>query len=306
MRSLVVVLSAGAALAFIAASGLMNWVFMTSLGRSEFEQHIFGAVSVAVSAFIALLPTLMLWAWRERRFAQIAVGVPVFLAFVAFSLSSAVGFAAKNRGAQTEDRGLATSRLSEVRQEIGEAETRRKALGSPRAAPVVQETLRGMEQDSKWRQSKECQNAILASERTFCKNYFDLKAEGARAGELAALDIRIDRLRAEARGYEEKGAGREADSQAVVLANLLGTQAMTVERGMTLFLALLVEIGAAAGLYLATGHMRHEPRPVRAVVLEALPEIRLERAREVTSETPRRIEGPARQLRRVPKLKRIK
>ena len=115
MRFLVVGISAGAALAFVAASGSMNWVFMTSLGKSDFEQHIFGAVSVAVSAFIALLPTLLLWAWHERRFLYVVIGVPVFLAFMAFSLSSAVGFAAKNRGMQTEDRSLATSRLAEVR-----------------------------------------------------------------------------------------------------------------------------------------------------------------------------------------------
>ena len=65
MRFLVVVVSAGAALTFVVASGLMNWVFMTSLGRSEFEQHILGAVSVAVSAFLALLPTLLLWATKD-------------------------------------------------------------------------------------------------------------------------------------------------------------------------------------------------------------------------------------------------
>ena len=92
MRLLVVVVSAGSALAFIAASALMNWVFMTSLGKSAFEQQIFGAVSVAVSAFTALLPTLIVWAVQEKRFAQVAVGVTVFVAFVAFSLSSAVGF----------------------------------------------------------------------------------------------------------------------------------------------------------------------------------------------------------------------
>jgi hypothetical protein len=97
MRVLVVVVSTGAALALIGASSLMNWVFMTSLGKSAFEQQIFGAVSVAVSAFIALLPTLILWAYRERRFAFVVLGAPVFLAFVAFSLSSAVGFAAKKQ-----------------------------------------------------------------------------------------------------------------------------------------------------------------------------------------------------------------
>ena len=78
MRFLVAVVSAGAALTLIVASGLMNWVFMTSLGKSEFEQQILGAVSVAVSAFLALLPTLLLWAYRERRTLYILLGVPVF------------------------------------------------------------------------------------------------------------------------------------------------------------------------------------------------------------------------------------
>jgi hypothetical protein len=258
MRLLVVVVSAGAALAFVAASALMNWVFMTSLGKSAFEQQIFGAVSVAVSAFIALLPTLVLWAWREKRFAQVAVGMPVFFAFVAFSLSSAVGFAAKNRGTQTEDRSLATSRLAEVRQEIGEAEARRKELGFSRPVAVIEQALRGLEQDGKWAWSKECQNATTAGERAFCKNYFDVKAEGARATQLSLLETKIERLKGEARSYEEKGGGREADNQAAVLANLLGLQAIKVERGMTLFLAVLVEIGTALGLYLATGHIREQ------------------------------------------------
>jgi hypothetical protein len=273
MRFLVVVVvSAGAALAFIAASGLMNWVFMTSLGKSEFEQQIFGAVSVAVSAFIALLPTLILWAWRERRFLYVVLGIPVFLAFVAFSLSSAVGFAAKNRGSITEDRGLATSRLVGVKQEIEDAETRRKWLGAARPFAVLQEAQRGLEQDRNWRWSKECQNATTEGERAFCKGYFDLKAEAARASELSLLETKIDNLKSEARQYEEKGAGREADSQAAVLARLLGLQAIKVEQGLTLFLAVLVEIGAALGLYFATGHMRPETSGIsargRGVVLE--------------------------------------
>ena len=128
MRFLVAVVSAGAALTLIGASGLMNWVFMTSLGKSEFEQQILGAVSIAVSAFLALLPTLLLWAYRERRPLYIVLGVPVFLAFAAFSLSSAVGFAAKNRGSLSDDRALAAAKLAGVKQEIEEAETKLKAL----------------------------------------------------------------------------------------------------------------------------------------------------------------------------------
>jgi len=210
MSFLVVVVTTGATLAFIAASGLMNWVFMTSLGKGVVEQQIFGAVSIAVSAFIASFPTLIVWAWRDRRFVFVGLGVPVFLAFVAFSLSSAVGFAAKNRGTQTEDRGLATSRLAEAKQEIGEAESRRKALGAPRPVGVVQEAMRALEQDHKWRWSRECQNATNEAGRSFCKGYFDLKTEAARADELRVLEKKMETLKAEARGFEDRGAGREA------------------------------------------------------------------------------------------------
>ena len=309
MRFLVVV-TVAATLAFIAASGLMNWVFMTSLGKSEFEQQIFGAVSVAVSAFIALLPTHILKAFEQRRFVYVALAVPAFLAFVTFSLSSAVGFAAKNRGSMTEDRTLATSRLADAKREIDAAEARRKALGSPRPAGVVQEALRGLQQDHKWRWSKECQNAINEAERSFCKGYFDLKAEAANANELGALEKKIGTLKSEARRYEELGGGRVGDSQAAVLANLLGMQAAQVEHGLTLFLAVLVELGAALGLYFATGHMRGEgsgPSGVsrgrvfpKARVLREVPEI------TIKTVEPKKIAGPApgRAPRRVPRMNR--
>ena len=282
MRQIVVTVSAGAALAFIAASGLMNWVFMTSLGKGGFEQQIYGAVSVAISAFIALLPTLVLWAYRERRFMQMAVAVPVFAAFVAFSLSSAVGFSAKNRGAEAEDRSAATRHLEDVRRDIADAEARRKALGSPRPVGVVREALHGMEQDRNWNWSRQCDNASSVGERTFCQKYFDTKAESARAVELSTLEAKIVNLKVEARGYEAKGGGREADTQTAVLASMLGVPVGTVERDMTLFLALLVEVGAATGLYLALGHIQHEeswPRPAeRKIEPVAVEAFRIEEA----------------------------
>jgi len=256
MRFLVVLVSLSAALALIAASGLMNWVFMTSLGKSAFERQILGAVSIAVSAFLALLPTLMLWAWREGRTLYMLLGVPVFLAFAAFSLSSAIGFAAKNRGSLSEDRAFATARLAGIRHEAAEAETKLKAFGNIRPLAVVQEQLRALEQDRRWSSSNSCRDATTESSRNFCKGYFDLKAEAARSAETSRLQDRMAELRREGRHLEEQGAGREADNQAAVLARVFGWEAETVERGLMLFLAILVEIGAALGLYFATGHMR--------------------------------------------------
>ena len=308
MRFLVVLASVSAALALIAASGLMNWVFMTSLGKSEFEQHILGAVSVAVSAFLALLPTLILWAYREGRSVFILLGVPVFLAFGAFSLSSAVGFAAKNRGALMEDRSLIDARLYEVKREIEVEEAKGKALGAPRLTVVVQEALHGLEQDRKWQRSKGCQEATTEAMRAFCKGYFDLKAEVARAGELTFIEGKIARLKREARGYEERGGGREADNQAAVLANLLGLQPVKVERGLTLFLAALVEIGAALGLYFATGHLRAEgitnAGPGRGVTIIEGGVLKGVTVPQAVAAPLKQIAGPASGPRRVPRTKR--
>ena len=306
MRFVVVVIGAGAALTFVVASGLMNWVFMTSLGKSEFEQHILGAVSVAVSAFLALLPTLLVWAFRERRIVYIVLGVPVFVAFAAFSLSSAVGFAAKNRGSIGEDRALAGERLAGLRQEISQSESKLKTLGAPRPLGVVNELLRGLEQDRRWQLSKECSDATADASRAFCKGYFELKAEAALAGEAQRHEERIASLKVEARRLEEQGAGRADDNQAAVLANILGLQTARVERGLMLFLAVLVEVGAALGLYFATGHLRfetsaHETPGRGATVVEGGP-------LKVFSQDETR--APVKQIaaaapRRVPRVKRV-
>lgn len=294
MRSLMVMASMAAALTLITASGLMNWVFMTSLGKSAFEQHLLGAVSIAVSAFLALLPALMLWAWRERRPLYIILGLPVFLAFAAFSLSSAVGFAAKNRGSLGEDRRLASGRLIEVTREIEQGEAQQKAFGSMRTFAVVQELLHGLEQDRRWQSSKFCGDATADASRSFCKGYFELKAEGARAAESERLQERLAELKRERERLEDQGAGREADNQAAVLARILGFQTGEVERGLTLFLAVLVEMGAALGLYFATGHMRFGASRVTIIEGEVLKATRGVRAasapmKQIATIVPRRV-----------------
>jgi hypothetical protein len=306
MRFLVMVVSAGAALTLIAASGLMNWVFMSSLGKSEFERQILGAVSIAVSAFLALLPTLVLWAWRERRMVYVALGVPVFLAFGALSLSSAVGFAAKNRGSLSEDRALATAKLGELKHEIEEASAKATALGTVKPLAAVQASVHRLEQDWRWEASRSCKDASSGAMRSFCRGYFDLKAEEGRASEADRLEEQIGQLRAEARQLEEQGAGRQSDDQAAVLAHVLGLQTVTVEQGLTFFLAVLVEVGAALGLYFATGHMRPReaahPQPSRGVTV-----IEGEIVKDITPAKVKR--DPARQIpadapRRVPRLSR--
>jgi hypothetical protein len=211
-----------------------------------------------------------------------------------------VGFAAKNRGRIGEDRAVASERLVTLRHELSETETKLKALGTPRPATVMEGLLRGQEQDRRWVSSKECRDATADASRSFCKDYFDLKAEAALAGEASRHEVRLAGLRSQVRGLEEQGAGRQGDSQAAVLANLLGLQTVQVERGLMFFFAVLVEVGAALGLYFATGHLRfdgHAPRGSGPII----------EGRTLTAVPPGKPFPPAKQLppstRRVPRLK---
>ena len=86
-----------------------------------------------------------------------------------------------------------------------------------------------------------------------------------------------------------------------MLARLLGLEAAKVERALMLFLAVLVEIGAALGLYFATGHMRPEtsgvtargrgPKVIEGEVVTDIPHAKPARlhARQIAAAVPRRV-----------------
>ena len=67
MQILVSVAGVAVALVFIAVSAAMNYTFLSSLGRTPLESHLFGAVSLAADGAKALLPLLCVIAYRSGR-----------------------------------------------------------------------------------------------------------------------------------------------------------------------------------------------------------------------------------------------
>ena len=87
----------------------------------------------------------------------------------------------------TEYRGLATLRLVGVKQEIDDAEGKRKALGTPGPFAVIQEALHGLEVERKWRWSKSARTRP-AKRCGVSATVFEMKAEAARATEVGLLE----------------------------------------------------------------------------------------------------------------------
>lgn len=259
MRIVLGLIAVLAALTFMGASAAMNWVFMSSLGKSPLEAQIFGAVSVAIDALKAMLPLFIAWALaaKKRMFAAIASGV--FVLFFGFALISAVGFAAANRGAVTGGRDVVAARFQAAQRDVAEVEGKIAVLPKARPQAVIVEALRALEQDRKWATSKGCTEATAADSRAFCEGYYGTKAELASALEAVRLDARLGDLRTEVRRLQDVGAGVDSDAQATLLSRLTGVGTSTAQMALVVFLAVLVEIGAAMGLYLAWGWWPDKP-----------------------------------------------
>lgn len=300
MRFLLSLVGVLVALAFMAAAGSMAWHFNSAQGASTAEGQILGAVSVANSVLVALLPFFIVWGRQERRWLHTIVGTLAFVLCFGWSLFSAAGFAASSRGAVTGGREALALRLQVASGELAEAEAKFKAHGVVRAAPVIEEALARARQDKRWSSSKECTEATAEASRTFCREVGDLRVELAASVEADRLSRKLEALRGEIRTLRERGAGQDKDPQAGMLARLTGIEVSQAQLVWIVFAAVLVEFGAAFGLFLALGHyglrLHGAPAPptrmqVHAEVIEPVADV--DTGDTVPRRQPRRLEKSA-------------
>jgi len=254
LRNLASNLGICAALVMCAVSGAMNYLFMASLGKTPLEGHVLGAASAAADVLKALLPFFIAWSWAAKRFVVTVSGALAFLFFAGFSLLSAIGFAADNRGTLVDGRESISQAYKRVQLSLGETEEHRSALPAHRPAAVVTEEIGAHRQNRRWNATKECTNATEAESRAFCAEYFRLRGELAAAQEAARLSDQFATLQSESAKLRADGAGLDNDPQVSLLSRITGQKPEPVRLALTIAVALLVEIGASLGLFLASGH----------------------------------------------------
>ena len=254
MRAFLSVLGIGAALVMSAVSASMNYVFLASLGKTPFEGQILGAASAAADLLKALLPFFIAWAWHARRIVAAASGSVVFLLFASFSLLSAVGFAADNRGVLVESRVAIDEAYVRAQTAYDRMQAALAALPAHRPEGLIAEELRSVEQNRLWSRSKNCAEATEVASREFCAGYFRQRGELAAAQEAQRLSAAITSAQAELSRLKSQGAGQERDPQVTILAKLMALPSDHVRLALIVFVALVVEFGSSMGLYLASGH----------------------------------------------------
>lgn len=259
MRQLFTAIGLLAAAAFIVASCWMNFDFWFEQGRSAREGYIFGAVSLAADLFKALLPVFIAGAFAARRYFYALGGTAFFAVCVCAALISSIGFISTNRGEHTGTRESLNARLSLAQNELNDLAGRISRLTGYPPTATIEANIKAMQQDKRWVSSAQCEDATVVASRDFCKEFFASKAQLSSAIEANRLTSRRDALVIEIRRLREAGAGQDADPQATLFAKVIsaavpGFDVSDARAALMLFFSILVELGAAFGLFLATRH----------------------------------------------------
>jgi hypothetical protein len=262
MRHALGILGVLAAGVLLAVSAAMNWRFGFSLGKTEFDGQIYGAASAAADCLKALIPFFLFAAVRNRMWSQAAASAVVGIVVTAYSLTSALGHAALNRLDTAGQRAQQTAVYQDMRSDIKRMEGQVSWIPQHRPASTVASEMDGMRNQLSWNRTKGCTEVAGKFNRDFCQKFHTLSAEHANGVQSAELSKKIMEVKSElAKAGEERTALTEADPQAAMLAKIGGlvfanVKVDDVQMALTIFIALLLEVGSGFGMYIAFSQWR--------------------------------------------------
>ena len=288
MRHVLGVAGVTAAAVLLLVSAAMNWRFGYTLGKSEFESQLYGGASAAADCFKALLPFFIFAALRNRSYSQALGGALLFTVCFSYSLTSSLGFAALNRADITGSRVLKVESHADLRADLERSREELKSLPAHRPTGTVNGEIDAFKQNGRWLSSAGCADATAAKSMSYCEGFFKLKAELGVAEQADKLEAKISGLGEKVGELDSTAAARATDPQSQMLASLTGRSTEEIQMGLTVLIALLVELGASLGFYTAFSYWRifdvkglPAPEPVRiaapvpafapATMLQALP-----------------------------------
>jgi len=257
MKHLFGALGVAAAVILLGVSAAMNWRFGFQLGKTEFDGQIYGAASVASDILKALVPFFFFAAWRNRAWTQAIAACVVGLVCTGYSLTSALGHAALNRGDTTGQRVELSNSYKDLRADLKRAQDQLSWIPQHRPAITVQQDIEGLKAQRAWGATNGCTKIEGKTQRELCQQYHALGAEQASAQQGEKLEEKI----ADINGKLEKSGAHGAalasgDPQAEFFKSLTGVDTNKIQTALTVMVAILLEIGSGLGLFVATSQWR--------------------------------------------------
>jgi len=254
------VLGVVAAGILLAVSAAMNYRFGFSLGKTALDGQIYGAASAAADCFKALVPFFLFAAIRNRMWSQALAAGVVWAVVTGYSMTSALGHAALNRLDTTGQRAVEAAHYKDLRADSKRAQEQLTWIPAHRPAETVTAELNVLKAQRYWLLTRECAEVSGKAAREFCQQFYKLNAEFASAQESQKLESRIADIATKLANTAAGTVMAEADPQASVLSKITGLAVDKVQTVLTIFVALLIEIGSGFGMYVAFAYWRINDR----------------------------------------------
>ena len=255
----------------LGVSAAINYRFGFSLGKTAADGQIYGAASAAADCFKALVPFFFFAACCNRMWSQAFAAAVVWVVVVGYSMTSALGHAALNRLDTSGQRAVAIANYKDLRADSKRAQDQLTWITAHRPPETVAAGLNVLKAQLFWVVTNECTEVTGKSPREFCQQFHKLSAELASGREAQKLERRIAEIGAKLAKTTGGTVMAEADPQARVLAKMTGIELDTVQTALTLFVALLIEIGSGFGMYVAFAYWRmHAPAPASDAAAPAI------------------------------------
>ena len=261
MRHALGVLGVLAAGVLLAVSAAMNYRFGYSLGKTELDGTIYGAASAAADCMKALVPFFFFAAVKNRVWSQAAASAIVWVVVTAYSMTSALGHAALNRLDSAGQRTADTQTYKDVRTDLKRANDQLAWIPQHRPAATVEAEIDGLKNRREWGWTTSCTVMKGKAQYDFCQKVHALNAELASGQEATKLGAKVAELTKKLEQMPGGGKATEGDPQAVVLLQLLkkvvpNASLEDVQTTLSIFVALLLEIGSGFGMYVAFSQWR--------------------------------------------------
>ena len=290
-RHILGVLGVIAAGVLLAVSAAMNYRFGFSLGKSPADGQIYGAASVAADCFKALVPFFFFAAWRNRMWSQAFAAAALWIVVTGYSMTSSLGHAALTRLDTSSQRAVVSANYHDLRADSKRAQDQLTWIPAHRPAATVSAELDVLKAQRQWLLTRECTDVKGKAARDYCQDFHKLSAELASGREAQKLETRIAEIGSKLAKVAAGNTGAvmtESDPQATVLARMSGFEIETVQMALTVFVALLIEIGSGFGMYVAFAYWRmHAPMhaPAEATQVATRPQTAVAVARTAPAQT---------------------
>lgn len=254
-------------LGLIVISAVLNFRMGYRSADTQFDGYVYGLGAGLGDALKAISPFMAFYGLKHRDWLVVTAASAIYLVFTGYSFFAALGFAAEHRTSKAAITLNAIETRKDLRTAMARDESALEAMGPVRSSLVIEAAIskevkkpvgprnRTVEQISA--------NCTLNREATreSCKTIAALAEEMALAQQREALVAAVDeartKLAAQAGASSSESADPQVDAVRRVVRVLKDYDNQSVGFGLSVLLALFIELGSGLGLFVSTTPWRH-------------------------------------------------